>query len=200
MVGEGCAIEHTGAQAEGSMGHRLRQMRRQRGLTLRDLGQRTGFSVSFLSQVERGTSSLTLSSLARIADALEVPVERVFAAPPLETVVTRRQDRRPFRLEFSPVVYTRLGMNGTGAHMDSLLIELPAHCAPSPEAFRHPGQEFAFVLSGELAMHLEGEEYRLGEGDAIQFSAQQLHNWSNPGDEVVRAVWVTTERLFGSHP
>ena len=182
-----------------TLGQRLRQSRQARGLTLRDVAQETGFSVSFLSQVERGTSSLTLSSLSRIADALAVPVTRLFDPPPLTAEMSRRGSRTPFHLEFSPITYYRLGAESRTAHMNSLLIELPPHTSPSPEAFRHPGEEFAYILSGALLLTLADEEYRLEEGDAIQFSGDQVHNWANPGSVPMRAVWVTTEHLFGSH-
>lgn len=181
------------------LGERLRGLRRSRGLTLRDLGLRTGFSVSFLSKVERGESSLTLSSLARIASALEVPVERVFAAPEVETVVSRQVERRPFRLDFSPVTYYRLGADGNGSPIDSVLVELPPRTTTGSEPFRHPGQEFVYVLSGRLAIQLDDKEIVLGSGDAIQYSSDVLHNYSNPGSETLRAIWVTTQHLFGGH-
>jgi transcriptional regulator with XRE-family HTH domain len=168
-------------------------------MTLRDLGKRTGLSVSFLSQVERGTSSLTLSSLARIADALQVRVGSLFEAPQVDTVVTRVAARKAFRLETSPVTYVRLGMNGPEAQMASLLIELAPCTPPSGEPFCHKGQEFVFVLKGRLLLLLEGDEHLLGPGDAIQFSAEQVHNWSNPDTEPMQAIWVTTERLFDGH-
>jgi uncharacterized cupin superfamily protein len=149
--------------------------------------------------VERGTSSLTLSSLGRIADALEVPVDRLFAPPPPSSSVSRQGEREPFRLEFSPVTYYRLGTRSGEGNVHPLLIELPPSTRPSPEAFRHPGEEFTYVLSGRLWLMLRGDEYELGPGDSMQFTGEQVHNWANRGKVVMRAIWVTTEAVFGPH-
>jgi uncharacterized cupin superfamily protein len=64
------------------------------------------------------------------------------------------------------------------------------------EPYAHEGEEFAYVLSGELLFVIDGNEYRLGAGDSIHFQASVAHAIHNEGAEPVQAVWVLTPRLM----
>lgn len=177
------------------LGERIKELRRQRSLTLRDLRARTGFSISFLSQVERGRSSLSISSLRAIGDALGVHLSYFFPPPPAADHAIRVRDRRPFRLEGSPIRYTRLSGDVLGGTLDPLIVTIPPRFRP-PEPFAHPGEEFAYILKGTLTMRIDTKTYVLRPGDAIHFSARTRHTWENRGRRSVVALWVNTPKLF----
>lgn len=177
------------------LGEQIKGLRRERNLTLRDLSRQTGLSISFLSQVERGHSSLSISSLHTIAESLGVHLSAFFPPPVPANYVTRRRQRRPLRLEGSPIGYASLSGEFPSRTFEPLLVTLPPK-HPAVEPFAHPGEEFGYVLKGTLTMHIDDREYLLGSGDSIHFSSRIRHTWENRGRDPVVAVWVVTPRIF----
>ena len=57
-------------------------------------------------------------------------------------------------------------------------------------AMEHPGEELVFVLEGALEFEVDGQGYRLAEGDSVHFRTDRPHRWKNPGKRPARAVWM----------
>ena len=68
--------------------------------------------------------------------------------------------------------------------------------AGSGESYTHEGEEFLFVLKGELQIGLNGEEYRLKQGDSFYFESATPHHWKNPGRKETWVLWVNTPPTF----
>jgi mannose-6-phosphate isomerase-like protein (cupin superfamily) len=68
--------------------------------------------------------------------------------------------------------------------------------ATSGESYKHEGEEFLFVLRGELRMLLDAEEYRLRTGDSFYFDSSTPHRWSNPGRTETWVLWINTPPTF----
>lgn len=177
------------------LGEKIKEFRQERGLTLKDLSARTGFSVSFLSQVERGLSSLSITSLQAIATALGVPIVQFFPPPASPNYARRTADHRPFRLDGSDIAYVSLSGNFHSRTLEPLLVTLPPGLRRQ-EPFGHPGEEFAYVLGGTLTLAVDGEEYELGPGDSIHFNSRSLHAFENRGSTSATVLWVLTPRIF----
>lgn len=181
------------------IGSTIRRLRREQGLSLRDVGRVTGFSISFLSQVERGLSSISLTSLHTLAVALGVEMSTFFPQPPEPAdaahVTRRRGDSRlPVR---GAHTYRLLGATGFERALEPLLVTV----APDDEAdprddYAHEGEEFAYVLSGELVFTVDGVEYTLGPGECIHYRSTVPHLLRNDGADPAEVLWVLTPRLF----
>ncbi|HEY8283378.1 MAG TPA: XRE family transcriptional regulator [Chloroflexota bacterium] len=180
----------------GSLGRRLRELRRQRGLSLRQFGAATGFSPSFLSGVERGTSSPSISSLAVLAEALGSTLSALFLPPSSAMPVTRVAERQSFRLDGSPVEYVRLAAPIQGRSMEPIIATLPPWFEPREVDLSHRGEEFAMVLAGRMGITVAGRHYDLAVGDSIHFKSEVLHLWSNHHPDPAVVLWVNTPRLF----
>jgi transcriptional regulator with XRE-family HTH domain len=182
------------------LGARIRERRRARGLSLRDLAGLSGLSYSFLSLVERGQSSLTLSSLNKVASALEADVASFFSSDPVAEGhplphVTRAQDNGAFAIEGAERTYKLLSGRAPERGLEPLLVSIaPTETMETP--FAHEGEEFAYVLKGELVFVIGGVRYRLGPGDSIHLASTVPHAVQNDGDEVAESVWVLTRRLI----
>jgi transcriptional regulator with XRE-family HTH domain len=184
------------------VGRAIRRLRRERSLSLRDLGARTGFSISFLSLVERGHSSISLTSLHTVASALGVDMHVFFPAPDVPpepataALVSRRagDGRLPIR---GAHTYRLLGATGFERALEPLLVTIrPDEEVDPRDDYAHDGEEFAYVLSGTLVFTVKGVEHRLEAGDCIHYRSTVPHLIRNEGDAPAEVLWVLTPRLF----
>ena len=200
---EGAANESSPAQGDevAAVGAAIRSRRRQRGLSLRDLSRLTGFSIGFLSLVERGQSSLALTSLYKVAKALESEVADFFQPdggvpeehPPPH--VTRAGEHAQLSIAGSNRTYRLLSDRAPDRVLEPLLVTVqPTETVEEP--YSHDGEEFAYVLSGSLLVIVAGTAYDLGSGDSIYFPATVPHAIHNNSDEPARVLWVLTPRLI----
>lgn len=176
------------------IGKKIGSLRKHKGLTLQQVGEAAGLSVAFLSQVERERASPSVSSLASIASALEVSPSYFFPPPPSNGLVVRRYSRQPFHMDDAEVVYARLGGDFEGRAMEPLFVTYPPGYVG--ETFAHQGEEFVYVLEGQLLILLGETEYVLNANDSIHYSSRHMHRAENRGDLPVHAIFVNTPKLL----
>lgn len=189
-----------GGQAD-AVGPRIRELRQAEGLSLRKLAQRSGLSVGFLSQVERGLSSIALSSLHALAEALGRPIGDFFVQAtevvPDDTVVftLNRAAEHPRRVVSGGRQYELLSARAPGLVLEPMLVYIAPGGVREPST-PHEGEEFAYVISGELLYEVAGTEYRLGPGDSLHLRSDTPHRLYNDGAETTVVVSVVTPRHF----
>jgi transcriptional regulator with XRE-family HTH domain len=185
-----------------AVGPRLRRLRQEAGISLRQLAQRSGLSVGFLSQVERGLSSIALTRLHEVAAALGVTMAEFFGAVPVAPLpdddavvftVTRAAERRV--VESSGQHFELLSARVPGLVLEPMLVHIPPGGQREPAA-GHAGEEFAYVLSGELLYEVAGKEYRLGPGDSLFLRSNTPHSLYNDGAETTVVISVVTPRHY----
>lgn len=199
--------DHTDRERHDAVGARMRRFRKERGLTLRGLSTRSGLSIGFLSQVERGISSIGLTALNGVAAALDRSVAEFFDDEPQTGETRATVARLPShftltRAETAATEYvsgrqTYRMLSARGPHL--LLEPLLVHIAPGgrrEDAYGHAGEEFAFVLEGELLYEVDGVEHRLRAGDSVHLRSTVPHAMYNDTDRVTTVVSVVTPRLF----
>ncbi|MDG4766696.1 cupin domain-containing protein [Solwaraspora sp. WMMD406] len=188
------------------VGARMRQFRKEQGLTLRGLASRANLSIGFLSQVERGVSSIGLTALNGVAAALDRPVAEFFNEEPAEPppdpdaklpvhFTLTRADNGATEYVSGQQTYRMLSDRGPNLVLEPMLV----HIAPGgrrDEAYGHAGEEFAYVVSGELLYEVDGVEHRLYPGDSLHLRSSTPHRLYNDTDQVTTVVSVVTPRLF----
>jgi transcriptional regulator with XRE-family HTH domain len=177
------------ASEDEHVGARVREIRRTHRLSARELASRAGVSAAYLSRLENGRLSPTVSTLTRIMRAMGEPVSNAFGDRDLTGPVVRVHDRRVIRERgvddylLSPTRSGRLEVLET--------VIQPG--GDSGDAYSHPGhEECVVVLDGAFRMWVNGAEYDLTPGDAITFPCQLPHRWKNPGRDETRVLWVLT--------
>lgn len=181
------------AEANQKIGERLATLRRARGLTLQGLAQRCGLSVSFLSQIERGISAPSIVSLYRICQALYVPLFQVLPDPVLDRSPVRYHEMQPqLRPSDKGTAYVCLSGDFPDRQLE-ILINLFPPGYQHPKA-THKGEEFGYVLSGDLTLVIEDKEYLLGPGDSFHFVAEKPHTYRTR--QGARVLIVSTERFL----
>jgi transcriptional regulator with XRE-family HTH domain len=176
-------------QVGRDVGRRIREVREGRGLSLKSLAERCGLSLNAISRIERGESSPTVSSLHRLAEALDVPITDFFGtARGLSTVLVRRTQR--LRTRGAGTMLESLGSGLPGQRLEPFLMTLLPGAASGQQEIEHAGEEFAFCLEGEVDYRVGKETHRLEAGDSILFHADQPHLCRNTGLEKAVVLFV----------
>lgn len=154
-------------------------------------------SVSFLSQVERGVSSITLTSLHKIADALEVNMN--------ELVDVEEGNQYKYISNANSQIITRLGKNYRSfvrlsgkfqaRKLEGFLLIMEPHLDDSEES-SHEGEEFYYVTKGEAVFILDDEEFRVGQGESIHYPSSVRHRIANRNDTELVMICIITPAIF----
>lgn len=164
-----------------TVGAHIRQARKQRGLTLTELSERSGIAVSTISKAERGDIALTYDKFAALAHSLELDFDAIFgrrrkaAARPLKPTFTASGKQAIY--DTPNYEYGMLANNLTGKRMVPMRARIRARTVSDfPEFIRHSGEEFVFLLNGKLELRFEnGKSFKLMPGDSLYFDSSLGH-------------------------
>ena len=176
------------------VGSRIRGRRRQLGLTLKAVSEGCQLSVPYLSQVERNQANPTVTALASIARALGVGLSYFVPGEEHTTVVSRSGQGFELHIRELPYRVTSLAGRGSGLQLEPLLIRVEPQFTSEPTS--HLGEEFLYVLSGQLSLKVGEERFLLQTGDSAQHPSTTPHAWGNPGETLTQLLWVGTPKLF----
>ncbi len=177
-------------------GRPLRRLRHELGLSLREAGERSGLSVSFLSAIERGVAGASISSLQRLAAAYGTTLQDVFAAPGGAHARLVPAGERPVLRVGGPTVRIEQLARGAALLEPQLFVLAPG--ASSEGDYAHDGEEFLYLLSGALTVWVgDDETHRLERpGDALTFPSTLPHRWRNDARTETRLLWINTPPTF----
>ncbi|MEI7514352.1 MAG: XRE family transcriptional regulator, partial [Betaproteobacteria bacterium] len=167
-----------------AIGEQLRELRLVKNLTLREVAEKAGISVGYLSQLERNHSRLPIGVLKRISDALGVHMNWFFQQSTEgdateRDVVVRSNNRRRMSFTGLGIQEELLSPNLSGPL--ELLISTIGPRADS-EDYSHDGAEAGLVLSGTLDLWVSGRHFQLFEGDSFAFKSTEVHRCANETD------------------
>lgn len=173
------------------VGARIRAARKAAGVGLQILSDRTGLSIGYLSQVERGMSSASVRALAQIAEGLGIGLSGLFArdveAAPAEAFAFGPEDRTTFDLRLEGIEKVLLTPGAGGLRLFLMTIQRGGH---SGEAYFHAGEEAGHILQGRLELTVDERTEILETGASFRFASERPHRWRNAGRGVCRVLWV----------
>ncbi|MGI8624930.1 MAG: helix-turn-helix domain-containing protein [Solirubrobacteraceae bacterium] len=166
-----------------ALGPRIRALRENMDLSLRDLAERSGVSAPMLSQVERGETSPTLQVAARIARGLDLRLSRLLRLDEDGAVsVVRRAERRGAKRDGHAYEILTPPLPGQRAEVTQHTLAPGARTGDAP--MHEPGsRETVLVLRGAAAFFCDAIRHDLREGDSVTFDADLPHHFENPGKE-----------------
>ena len=176
----------------GAMGGRLRQLRAKQNASLATVAKAVGVSVGFLSSLERSQMSASVSTLRKLARYYKTNILDFYDTGTPNKHLVQPKARKI--LDAGPGVRMELLAWGNTVMEPHLFRIAPS--AGSGESYTHVGEEFLYVLKGELLISLRGEEYRLRSGDSFNFESAVPHKWKNPGRVETLILWVNTPPTF----
>jgi transcriptional regulator with XRE-family HTH domain len=182
----------TPSSSQRQVGERIRQLRTGCGLSVRTLAATTGFSPSFISQVEHGQVSPSIASLERIAAALGVTLGGFFTpSAPGPAAVVRATERQEITSSWSRGTIEALGPTGGRRMLEPILITLLPAGRSGNRLHAALGEQFAFVCDGEVTLTLPESTYVLRSGDAVSIVTATPHQWENTTASPARVLIVS---------
>ena len=171
------------AVSSGRLGVRVRDLRKERGLTLEELARVSGVSRAMISKLERGEKNPTLVIAARLAEGLGVSLSRLAGVEERREVVVVPKERRMV-LRDPETGFERQSLSPTfaGRGVEFLRNVVPEGSTSGDFPPHRKGvEEHIVVESGQLEATLDGKKFRLREGDALYFAADVPHRFDNVG-------------------
>jgi transcriptional regulator with XRE-family HTH domain len=186
------------------VGQRLRNLRSQRGLSLRALASKSGLSANALSNIERGQTSATVSTLYKLADALGVSITAFFEGEEASQQVVFRKATERVRIPFARGLWEGLGGEAFEGRVEPFMLTLESGANSGPFGIVHTGHEFVMCLRGQLEYVVQNKNFLMESGDSLLFAARLPHRWRNPGQTVANAIFILSgfedqDRLAGFH-
>jgi transcriptional regulator with XRE-family HTH domain len=182
-----------------AVGERIKTKREEQGMSLQELAARTGFSSALLNQVENHLVSPPLGALGKIAHALELKLGDLWGEGAGEPfTIVRKGDRRQVSRFASKegvaygYTYESLGFGKKERHIEPFWITLEPPTVKEPKPSVHEGEEFLFVCSGRMEVHLGEHSDILEPGDSILYDASVPHRVSCHGGEpaqILAVIW-----------
>lgn len=175
-------------------GQKIRQLRIEQNLSLKDLSEKSGVSLSMISQIERRNTDPTLTTLYKLCKGLDVSISTLLGTDEETTQIVRKNERKTVTFPQSNSKYQLLTPINEGT-IEMIMIHLEAG-QEDQQLVEHSGEECGFVLKGEMTIFLGDQEYILREGDSIRFKSTTPHRFFNHTDETVISIWAMTGRVL----
>jgi transcriptional regulator with XRE-family HTH domain len=174
---------------EPNVGLRVRSLRDQQGLSLRALAERCGLSINAISLIERGENSPTVSTLHRLATALNVPITDFFLAEARQAVVYVKRDQG-LRSQSDGAVMESLGIGLFNQQLGPFRMVIQPGSGNWDDPVSHSGEEFIHCLEGKIDYMISESAFRLEQGDSLLFDATQMHGYRNRTDRQAVVLMV----------
>jgi len=184
--------EHT----NDPIGALVRARREQVQMSVRALAKASGFSASFISQVEHGQASPSIASLEKMASVLGLTLSEFFARKGDERpgpVVVRADQRPELTSWWSQATVEVLGAPHAMNQIDPIMITLAPGGRSSARPARHQGEEFAMVFAGKILLTLEDTHYEMTRGDSVSFAPETPHQWTNTSGNDAQLIIVSVK-------
>jgi transcriptional regulator with XRE-family HTH domain len=177
-----------------NIGMKIKQLRTEKGITLKELSMKSDLSIGFLSQLERGLTTIAVDSLEKLAEILEVHLTFFFDYPlKRKNKVLRSYEQELLDVEEGGFITYSLSSNLENKQLLPRLIEiLPQKKKEEIISYKHEGEEFVYVLEGILTVCIDNEMYEVYPGDSLHIDSTLTHNWANYTNKKVKLLTVNT--------
>ncbi|GAB6174394.1 cupin domain-containing protein [Paradesulfitobacterium aromaticivorans] len=173
------------------LGNKIRLKRMEKQLTLKELAERTGVTQGFLSQVERGLTDPSITTLRRISNALNVPIFYFLMDEAKSNPVVRKDERQILKFPDSHLTFELLSPD-LNRSIEMMMARLEPGAVTCDEPLTHPGEENIVVIQGEMKIQIGEEVYFLAEGDSIYYFSSIPHKiWSIGTEDLIFISAIT---------
>lgn len=175
-------------------GAKIKNLRLAQNLSLKELADKSGVSVSMISQIERRNTDPTLTTLYKLCKGLNVSISSLLENDEQSTHIIRKDDRKTLIFPQSHSKYQLLTPITEGT-IEMIMI----HLEPGQEdqqLVEHSGEECGLILKGNMTVILGDNKYILYEGDSIRFKSTTPHRFYNHSTETCISIWAMTGQVL----
>ena len=182
------------------IGKTIHKIRKERKMTLKELSEKTSLSTGYLSQFERGLTSIAIESLQTISKALDVDMEAFFSKPKSkikdESPIIRSYDREIGKISTKIIQYYLVKDVENAAFLPRIYEVMPKDQDAHAKTYVHEGVEFIYILEGILTLSYKNQIYEMYPEDSAYISSDIAHNWENNTNKKVKMLVINYPNQF----
>lgn len=177
-----------------NIGMEIKKLRTEKGITLKELSEKSELSVGFISQLERGLTTIAVDSLEKLAETLGVHLTHFFDYPrKRKDMVLKSYEQEIMDSVEGGFIKYSLSSDLENKQLVPRLIEiLPQKKDEEILSYKHEGEEFIYVLEGILTIYINDKRYEVYPGDSVHMESSIAHNWANYTNKKVKLIAVNT--------
>lgn len=175
------------------IGEKIKNLRNRNGLTQQELADRTELTKGFISQLERGQVSASVVTLFDLIECLGVTPAEFFREEEKQIVFTEQEYFEKIDDAGNSIQW--VVPSAQRYQMEPLLVVVQPHAALEEDK-PHNGEEFGYLISGRLNLHLGEKIYHIKAGESFYYQAAETHYLENPGSRPAKFIWISTPPEF----
>ncbi len=178
-----------------NIGNEIKKLRQKNGLTQEELADRCELSKGFISQIERDLASPSISTLSDLLQCLGTDLKNFFNSAEDKEVVFKEDDVFVKEYKDEGSIINWIVPNSQKNDMEPIIIEL----LPGGKSYvddPHEGEEFGYVLSGSVILHIGERKHRVKKHESFYFKPNATHYIENTTTHNATVLWVSTPPSF----
>ena len=175
------------------LGNKIKELRLQNGLTQEELAERCELTKGYISQLENDLTSTSLTTFTDVLSALGTTLKEFFSDEEDEKIVFKEEDF--IDKDTGAMKLSWLVPNAQKNMLEPTMVELMPKKSTEADV-PHEGEEFGYVLSGAVIIHIGNKKYKCLKGESFYFTASKTHYIENPTNSIAKFIWISTPPTF----
>ena len=181
-----------------NVGRKIHELREQRGLTLRQLGELADVSASTIQKIEKNQISPSLGTVFRIAKGLEITIESLLnaRAEVRDVIHLPKEKRGTITVPDLRITLQALADGLPDQAFSAVILTIPKGARMKEREFQHHGEELMFCLKGTVEFTIHDQQYLLTAGDSLRFKSHLRHFWRHVGEEEAQLLMICAPPIY----
>ena len=175
------------------IGKKIKELRTLYNLTQEELADRTDLTKGYISQLENDLTEPSISTLVDIVNALGTNLSDFFSEQSSDQIVFANNDY--IEKDYDGYKITWLVNNAQKNEMEPILVSIYPH-SETEKDYPHEGQEFGYVLEGEILLCIDSKKIKVKKGETFYFDSSKNHYLKNVKDKIAKVIWVSSPPNF----
>jgi len=176
------------------IGIRIKKKREEKNITLTELAQKVGVTISCLSQIEKGKAFPSIINLKHIANSLDTTVGELIGENErlMNNPIMKKNERKLVRVENNGAELHLMSHHDETKKMETFFIALKKDSDTKSIMKKHIGEEFCYIISGKVELNLDDKKYTLDKGDCAYYNSNINHYIINLNSDISKILWIVT--------
>ncbi len=172
------------------IGQKLARLRKKKNISIEELSEKTGLLVEHLKRIEAGERFAPVGDILKISRVLSVDPDLLLPSSDKEEKELKKRREADFRRREASYLYDVLTPKARNKHLRAFRVSIPARSEHPRVSYQHEGEEFVYVLSGEVEIKVGQKKFHLKKDESLHFSSEIKHSLKNPGNR--KTVLIVT--------